>query len=100
MKTLLLHSFFSLLDQATTHGWEWLRKTGKDWERLGGAPAGLRDNETAGLRDRGTTGLRDRGTAGLRDYETTKKHRSSQAFSVVLSCAGQLGVRVVQQCRR
>ena len=66
----------------------------------------LRDCETTGRRDNETTRLRDYGTTGLRDYGTTGQQkntgvlRRSQAFSVFLSRARQLGVRVVQQCRR
>ncbi len=44
-----------------------------------------RDHETAGPRDCGTAGPRDCETTRLR--ETLEKHRHSQAFSVVLSCA-------------
>ena len=101
----------------TGKDWERLRKTENDWvarqpRQRDDGTTGRRDGETAGLRDCGTTGLRDHGTtrlrdhgttrlrdvetARLRDYGTTEKHRRSQAFSVVLSCAWQLGVRVVQ----
>ena len=44
------------------------------------------DDGTARQQDCETTGLRDHGT-------TKKKHRHSQAFPVVRSCARQLGVR-------
>ena len=92
--------------------WERLRKTGKDWEWLGGAPTTTtrlrdngttgprdnettrqRDNETTRLRDDGTTRRRDDGTTGRRDDGTPKKKtgilRHSQAFPVVLSRAWQ-----------
>ena len=52
----------------------------RGWER----PRGW-DDETTRLRDCGTTRPRDHGTTGLRD--PLKKHRRSQAFPGVLSCA-------------
>ena len=108
MKTLLLHSFFGFsakLPRTAENDWERLRKTGKDWE------ARQREHGTTGLRDHGTTRQRDSGTTKPRDYETTRLRyyetakntavlSRSQAFSGILSCAGQLGVRVVQQYRR
>ncbi len=50
---------------------------------------GRRDHETTRRRDCGTTRLRDDETTRRRDRETAEKHRRSQAFSVVLSRAGQ-----------
>ena len=60
----------------------------------------LWDDETTGRRDYGTTGLRDCETARPRDDKTTRlraaeKHSRSQSFSGILSCARQLGVRVL-----
>ena len=80
-------------------GWERLRKTEKDWERLGSAPIRLRDYETTGRRDDETT----------RRRETPEKPRRSQAFSGVLRrsqlCAAawcQKGAECYtrQKCRR
>ena len=52
---------------------------GKDWERVGGAPTGQRDNETSGQRDLGTTGRRDDETSGQRDCETTRRQDDKTA---------------------
>ena len=87
MKTLLLHSFFSLL-MPSCHAR--LGLTGKDWERLGGAPTRTRDCGTTRRRDDETTRQRDHETTGRRDDETAKNPgvlSHSQAFSVVRGCA-------------
>ena len=65
------------------------RRDGGTTRRRDDETTGRRDCETTGRRDHGTTGPRDHGTTGRRDNETAEKHRHSQAFSGILSCARQ-----------